>query len=94
MAQTWTDTTYKLDGTEMTILTTHPRHHQVSLYVPGYSLGGNGFSIFFGQEHIELLETLLTQLKECNLADQRSTDFRAQPEPVTLHVSATEDIAV
>ena len=90
MAQTWTDTTYKLDGTEMTILTTHPRHHQVSLYVPGYSLGGNGFSIFFGEEHIELLETLLTQLKDCN----QSTNEKRSNEPVTLHVSATEEIAV
>lgn len=70
MAQTWTDTTYKLDGTEMTILTSHPRHNQVSLYVPGYSLGGNGFSIFFTPDHIELLETLLDQLKQVKAGDR------------------------
>lgn len=63
MAQTWTDTTYKLDGTEMTILTTHEGLNQVSLYIPGYSLDGRGFSVYFSQEHIELLEDLLSKLK-------------------------------
>lgn len=87
MAQTWTDTTYKLDGTEMTILTSHPRHDQVSLYVPGYSLGGNGFSIFFTQDHIELLETLLDQLKQLNGGDRLS-----QAEPVALCRSSRAEL--
>lgn len=64
MAQTWTDTTYKLDGTEMTILTTHEGLNQVSLYIPGYSLDGRGFSVYFSQDHIELLEDLLSKLKQ------------------------------
>jgi len=87
MAQTWTDTTYKLDGTEMTILTSHPRHDQVSLYVPGYSLGGNGFSIFFTQDHIELLETLLDQLK------QLKSDRLSQAEPVALCRTSRAELA-
>ncbi len=64
MAQTWTDTTYKLDGTEMTILTAHEGLNQVSLYIPGYSLDGRGFSVYFSQDHIELLEDLLSKLKQ------------------------------
>ncbi|NES95569.1 MAG: hypothetical protein F6K32_10120 [Desertifilum sp. SIO1I2] len=64
MAQTWTDTTYKLDGSEMTIVTTHEGFNQVSLYIPGYSLDGRGFSIYFGIDHIELLEDLVDKLKE------------------------------
>ncbi len=90
MAQTWTDTTYKLDGTEMTILTSHPRHHQVSLYVPGYSLGGNGFSIFFSQEHIALLEHLLAELKQFQ---RYEGDRRYKSEPVPFCVSASEELA-
>jgi len=88
MAQTWTDTTYKLDGTEMTILTNHPRHDQVSLYVPGYSLGGNGFSIFFTPDHIELLETLLDQLKQVKGGDRLS-----QAEPVALCRTSRAELA-
>ena len=64
MAQTWTDTTYKLDGTEITILTIHEGFNQVSLYVPGYSLDGRGFSVYFSADHIELLEDLLAKLKQ------------------------------
>jgi hypothetical protein len=88
MAQTWTDTTYKLDGTEMTILTSHPRHNQVSLYVPGYSLGGNGFSIFFTPDHIELLETLLDQLKQVKAGDRPS-----QAEAVALCRTSRAELA-
>ncbi len=64
MTQTWTDTTYQLDGTEMAILTTHEGLNQVSLYIPGYSLDGRGFSVYFSQDHIELLEDLLSKLKQ------------------------------
>ena len=64
MAQSWTDTTYKLDGTEITILTIHEGFNQVSLYVPGYSLDGRGFSIYFSADHIELLEDLLVKLQQ------------------------------
>lgn len=63
MAQTWTDTTYKLDGSEMTIVTAHEGFNQVSLYIPGYSLDGRGFSIYFNLDHIQLLEDVLDKLK-------------------------------
>ena len=51
MAQTWTDTT-------------HEGLNQVSLYIPGYSLDGRGLSVYFSQDHIALLEDLLSKLKQ------------------------------
>ncbi len=82
MAQTWTDTTYKLDGTEMTILTTHEGFNQVSLYVPGYSLDGRGFSVYFSVDHIELLEDLLDKLKQIDRINTSETTI--QPIEATV----------
>lgn len=84
MLRTWTDTHYRLEQEDWLYITTHEEHNSASLVCPGYARDGEGFSIHFTTDHIEMLEKLLGVLRILKTQEESLFDEYQYP-----HVSPT-----
>lgn len=61
--KTWTDTSYSLSADSLLYISNATHSKAIALKCPGHSRDGKGFAIEFQVEHLDVLQTLISELK-------------------------------